>query len=570
MWAQNRPSLSHLFWLFLNDTVASKPVDGPQSLPERGAVDTFDYVIVGAGSAGCVLAARLAEQNRYSVCLIEAGPRDWHPMIHVPVGWMKLMRNARFNWMYEAEPSEWTGGRRIPVPRGKTWGGSSSINGNIFNRGAASDFDHWAQLGNPGWDYESVLPRFRSLEDWLGPADGDSRGRGGPLKVTPSEWTNPLCEAFLAGAETLGIPRNPDYNSGIQFGAAYAQRTIASGRRQSAATAFLRPNLRNPNLQVLSNAHVTEVTLEGPVATGVRVHKGGRNFEVTARREVILAGGVINSPQLLQLTGIGDPDHLKDIGVPVRHALPGVGQNLRDHYTPRFTARVTGTRTFNEKSRGLALGQEALKWLMGRPSILSLPSTVCYAFAKSDPILDESDLQLTFMPASYKEGNQSQLDDEPGMTLAAWQQRPESVGSVLARTANPFDKPRIDPNYLSAPEDRKVLLAGLKLARQLMRTDPMRPYFGGEIYPGVAVQTDEELLATAIERGTTTFHMIGTCRMGPAHQKGAVVDHELRVHGVENLRVADASIMPTMPAANTNAAALMIGEMAASFLTAGD
>ena len=529
-------------------------------------VETFDYVIVGAGSAGCVLAARLAAQNRHSVCLIEAGSRDWHPMIHIPVGWMKLMRNPRFNWMYEAEPSKWTGGRRIPVPRGKTWGGSSSINGNIFNRGAASDFDHWAQLGNPGWDYESVLPRFRSLEDWRGPSVGESRGSGGPLKVTPSAWTHPLCDAFLAGAEALGIPRNPDYNSGTQFGAAYAQRTIASGRRQSAATAFLRPNLRNPNLHVLSNAHVTEVTLDGRVATGVRVQKGGRQFGVKARRDVILSGGVINTPQLLQISGIGDPDHLKAIGVPLQHALPGVGRNLRDHYTPRFTARVKGTRTFNERSRGLALGQETLRWLMGRPSILSLPSTACYAFAKSDPILDESDLQLTFMPASYKEGNQSQLDDEPGMTLAAWQQRPESVGSVLARTAHAFDKPKIDPNYLSAPGDRKVLLAGLKLARRLMRTEPMQPFFGGEIYPGDAIQSDDDLLGTAVERGTTTFHMIGTCRMGPAHHTDTVVDHRLCVHGVKNLRVADASIMPTMPAANTNAAALLIGEMAALFL----
>ncbi len=530
-------------------------------------MEDFDYVIVGAGSAGCVLAARLAETNRHTVCLIEAGPRDWHPMIHIPVGWMKLMRNTRFNWAYEAEPSEWTGGRRIPVPRGKTLGGSSSINGNVFNRGAASDFDHWAQLGNPGWDYDSVLPRFRDLEDWLGPTKDEKRGKGGPLKVTPSDWSHPLCEAFFAGAESLGIPRNPDYNSGSQFGTAYAQRTIASGRRQSAATAFLKPNLKNPNLHVLTGAHVTEVLLDGATATGVRIKRGGQTRTIRARGEVILCGGVINSPQLLQLSGIGDPDHLTSIGVPVTHALPGVGQNLRDHYTPRFTARVKGTGTFNERTHGLAFGQEVLKWLLGKPSVLSLPSTVCYAFAKSDPVLDESDLQITFMPASYKEGNQSQLDDEPGMTLAAWQQRPESTGTVLARSLDPFNKPMISPNYLSAPEDRRVLLAGLRLVRQLMRTAPMQPYFGGEIYPGEAVTSDEDLLATAIERGTTTFHMIGTCSMGPDSNPRSVVDPQLRVHGVRNLRVADASIMPTMPAANTNAASLMIGEMAASFLT---
>lgn len=529
-------------------------------------METFDYVIVGAGSAGCVLAARLAEQNRYSVCLIEAGPRDWNPMIHIPVGWMKLMKNPSLNWMYDAEPSEWTGGRRIPVPRGKTLGGSSSINGNVFNRGAASDFDHWAQLGNPGWDYQSILPSFRRLEDWLGPSDDGSRGRGGPLKVTPSDWTHPICEAFFEGAESLGIPRNPDYNSGTQFGTAYAQRTIAGGRRQSAATAFLHPQLRNRNLQVLTDTLVTEVILDGKTATGLRMVKKGLLGRINARREVILAGGVINTPQLLQISGIGDPEHLRSIGVAVRHALPGVGQNLRDHYTPRFTARVTGTKTFNERTKGFALAGETLRWLRGRPSVLSLPSTLCYAFAKSDPVLDESDLQITFMPASYKEGNQSQLDDNPGMTLAAWQQRPESTGTVLAISPSAFDKPRINPNYLTAPEDRRVLLAGLKLARKLMRTKPMLPYFGGEIFPGNAVQTDQDLLNTAINRGTTTFHMIGTCRMGPENRENSVVDHQLRVHGLSNLRVADASIMPTMPAANTNAAALMIGEMAAKFL----
>jgi choline dehydrogenase len=328
----------------------------------------------------------------------------------------------------------------------------------------------------------------------------------------------------------------------------------------------LRPQLKNPNLHVLTNAHVTGLVLDGKTATGVTLRRGGDTQQITARREVILCGGVINTPQLLQVSGIGDPEHLNVIGVETRHALPGVGQNLRDHYTPRFTARVTGIKTFNERTRGLAFVGETAKWLTGRPSILSLPSTVCYAFAKSNPVLEESDLQITFMPASYKEGNQSQLDRQPGMTLAAWQQRPESLGTVLARSSDPFDKPAIQPNYLSAPEDRRVLLAGLRLARDLMRTQPMQPYFGGEIYPGDAVQSDEELLQTAVDRGTTTFHMIGTCRMGPQAQSSTVVDHHLRVHGVQNLRVADASVMPTMPAANTNAAALMIGEMAASLL----
>ena len=529
-------------------------------------MQSFDYIIVGAGSAGSVLAARLSEDPAATICLLEAGPRDWHPMIHIPVGWMKLLRNPSFNWMYKASPSDWTGGRAIPVPRGKTLGGSSAINGNIFNRGAPSDFDHWSQRGNPGWSFADVLPLFRKLEDWRGPNPDGLRGSGGMLAVTPSPWSHPICEAFLDSAASLGIPRNSDYNGAQQFGAAYAQRTIANGRRQSAATAFLRPALKRNNLHLITGALATQILFDGKTAIGIRYERGSQTHDIHARRAVILSGGVINSPQLLQLSGIGDPDHLASIGVPVRHALPGVGQNLCDHYTPRFTARVKNTDTFNQKTRGLPFVGEVLKWLAGRPSVVSLPSTACYAFAKSDPVLDHSDLQITFMPASYKEGNQSALDDQPGMTLAAWQQRPESTGHVLARSADPHAKPEIQPNYLSTDTDRRVLLAGLKLARALMRADPMKPYFDGEIFPGVAVQSDEDLLDTARTRGTTTFHMIGTCRMGPDTDPTAVVDHTLAVRGLDNLMVADASIMPTMPAANTNAASLMIGEKAAEML----
>lgn len=537
-----------------------------RTTPKLPLMDMFDYVIVGAGSAGCVLAARLAETPSTTVCVLEAGPTDRHPMIQIPVGWMKLLKNPRFNWMYQTEASDWTGGRSIPVPRGKTLGGSSSINGNIFNRGAPSDFDHWAQRGNPGWGYADVLPLFKRLEDWRGDNPDNLRGTGGPLTITPSPWTHPLCDAFLDAALSLGIPRNPDYNGARQFGAAYSQRTISDGKRQSAARAFLRPAMDTKNLDVRTEAFATSILFDGRRAAGIRYKQAGQDRSVGARHEVILAGGAINSPHLLQLSGIGDPDHLGDIGIPVLHAAPGVGANLRDHYTPRFTARVRDVDTFNQKAHGLPLMGEILRWFAGRPSILGLPSTACYAFAKSNPVLDDSDLQITFMPASYKEGHQSQLDDEPGMTLAAWQQRPESKGHVRARSPDPLDKPEIQPNYLSAETDRAVLLAGLKLVRQIMRARPMARYFDGEIYPGEAVQTDEDLLGTARARGTTTFHMIGTCRMGPDHDPTAVVDPDLRVRGVDALRVADASIMPTMPAANTNASALMIGEKAADLI----
>ena len=532
-------------------------------------MDTFDYVIIGAGSAGCVLANRLSTDPGIKVCVLEAGPSDWNPFIHIPVGWMKLMTNPAFNWLYETEPSETIGGRTIAIPRGKTLGGSSSINGCIFNRGTPEDFDHWAQRGNRGWSYDDVLPHFKSLETFQGDDPDGLRGRDGPIRVTPSDWQHPLVDAFIAGAETMGISRNSDYNGMRQEGASYTQRTIANGRRESAAKAFLTPVRNRANLDVRTHAHATGLVFDGKRCTGVRYNKGGRGgtpFQVTSKREVILASGVINSPQLLQLSGIGDPDQLGALGIATLHALPGVGRNMRDHYTPRYTARVKNSDTFNERAHGLRLIAEAIKWAVKKPSILGIPSTVCYLFTKSEPSVEINDLQITFMPASYKEGVQSTLDTFPGMTIAAWQQRPDSLGTVNIRSSDPFDKPAIDANYLGEESDQRVLLAGLKLARRLLRTRPMAPYFGGELYPGDAVVTDDELLNTARERGTTCFHMMGTCRMGPGVDPTAVVDNKLRVYGLEGLRVIDASIMPTMPSANTNAASLMIGEKGAAMI----
>jgi choline dehydrogenase len=532
-------------------------------------METFDYVIVGAGSAGSVLASRLSEAPNITVCVLEAGPWDWHPFIHIPAGFMYTLVNPRVNWLYTSEASEWTGGRRIAAPRGKTLGGSSSINGHIYNRGQRMDFDGWAQRGNHGWGYADVLPYFRRTERRVGEADETFRGREGNLPITDLEWRDPICDAFIEGAVQMGIPRNRDYNGTMQAGVSYVQRVIQNGRRKSAARGYLHPAMSRKNLTVRTHAHATGIVLDGKRAVGIRYRKGGRDgapMEVRAAREVILSGGTVNSPQLLQISGIGPAPLLQSLGIEVRHALAGVGENLRDHYAPRFVARVKNAQTINEKSHGLKLVGEVLKYAIARKGILSLNPTLIYVFWKSDERVDNYDLQLTFTPASYKEGVQSTLDDFPGMTIASWQQRPDSIGYIHARSADPFEHPVIQPNYLVAESDRHVLLAGMKLARRLLASRPLSKYYDREEFPGANVQSDDELLSAAKQRGTTTFHLMGTCRMAPDSDPTAVVDDQLCVRGLLGLRVVDASIMPSMPSANLNASALMIAEKAADMI----
>ncbi|MEC9175306.1 MAG: GMC family oxidoreductase N-terminal domain-containing protein [Pseudomonadota bacterium] len=536
-------------------------------------MDSFDYVIVGAGSAGCVLANRLSADPSVTVCLLEAGPRDWHPMIHVPAGFMKTLTDPMVNWLYEAEPSEGTAGRVIKAPRGKTLGGSSSINGHIYNRGQSLDYDTWSQLGNTGWGYADVLPYFRRCERRVpGPlstTDETYRGQDGEMVVSDIDFRHPLCEAFIEGAVSIGIPRNGDYNGRTQEGVSYAQRTIHKGRRMSTARAFLKPAMGRPNLTVRTGAHATRILLEEKRAVGVVYRKGGRRGaarEVRARREVLLSGGAVNSPQLLQVSGIGPGALLSQLGITPRHEAPGVGENLRDHYAPRFTARIKDMQTINELARGWRLYGQVAKWLTTGKGILSLSPTQVYGFWHSDEAQRSGDLQFTFTPASYHEGVQSQLDTEPGVTIAAWQQRPDSLGHVRARAADPFEKPEIQPNYLAAESDQRVFLAGMKLARRLLRTAPLAPYVAHEAYPGDHVQSDEELMAIGRARGTTTYHLMGTCRMGPDSDPTAVVDDQLRVKGLTGLRVIDASIMPTMLSANLNAGVMMIADKASDMI----
>ncbi len=532
-------------------------------------MDTFDYIIVGAGSAGSVLASRLSEDENVTVLLLEAGPKDWHPYIHIPAGFIKTFYDPRVNWLYSMEPSTWTGGRRILAPRGKTLGGSRSINGNIYNRGQPLDFDGWAQMGNRGWGYADVLPYFKRSEQRIGAGEDTYRGRDGLLKVTDINWRHPLCDAFIEGAVQMGIPRNIDYNGPTQEGISYAQRTIHNGRRMSTAVAFLRPAMKRRNLSVETHAHATGLIFDGNRATGVAYMRGGASgyaCTAKARREVILSGGTYNSAQLLLLSGIGPSSELGRHGIEVRRHLPGVGENLQDHYAPRFCARVKNVETINERVRGLKLAREVLKYAFTRRGLLSLSPTLVYGFWRSEPDVPVSDLQFTFTPASYMEGVQGQLEREPGMTIATWQQRPDSRGWVRLRSADPYDPPVIQPNYLAEESDRSVLLKGMKLARRLLSSPPLQPYYDHEDFPGRQVQSDEDLLGSAKQRGTTTFHPAGTCKMGPASDPMSVVDDQLRVHGLEGLRIVDASIMPKMLSANINAATIMIGEKAADLI----
>ncbi|MBB44538.1 MAG: choline dehydrogenase [Rhodospirillaceae bacterium] len=529
----------------------------------------FDYVVVGAGSAGCILANRLTESGKNTVCLLEAGPPDWNPFIHIPAGFIKTLYNPKINWMYEAEPTYWTANRTIDVPRGKTLGGSSSINGHIYNRGQRLDYDTWAQRGNRGWGYADILPYFKKCEQRIGIGDDMFRGRDGSLQVTDLNYKHPLCEAFMDGAEELGIPRNPDYNGALQEGISYVQRTTYRRRRVSTARAFLNPVKKKSNLKVVTNAFVTRILLDNKTAHGVEFSKGGRGgklSKVSAKKEVILSGGTINSPQLLQLSGIGEPELLRSLGIKIVHELTGVGENLRDHYAPRFCARVKGVETINEQSKGIKLFGEIAKYFIGGKSILNLSPSMVYGFWHSDPVAKNNDIQFVFAPASYKLGKHGLLADHPGFTVAAWQHRPDSKGWVRLRSADPFEKPIIQPNYLVEESDRAVTIKAMKLARSLMHTKSMLPYFDGEEYPGSEIESDDELLDAARHWGSTTYHVMGTCRMGPDSDRMAVVDDNLRVKGIANLRVIDASIMPTMLSANLNAGAMMIGEKGADLV----
>lgn len=534
-----------------------------------GKADAFDYIIIGAGTAGCILAARLSEGGEASVCVLEAGPKDRHPYLHIPGGFIKVLANPKLTWQFATEPTEHTANRAITFAQGKTLGGGSAVNGLVYNRGQPLDYDVWAQRGNPGWSYQDVLPYFKLSEARIGPGNDEIRGRDGPIQVTDIDWHHPLCDAFVDGVEGLGIPKNPDYNSGQQAGVGYYQRTIFGTRRISAARSFLHPAMRKGRVDLRVGAQVTRILLENGRAVGVDyVDKTspGEVRHLRAHAEIILSAGTINAAKLLQISGIGPADVLEDAAIPVRHALPGVGRNLQDHYAVRMVARVRDIDTINDRVKFPRLAFEGLNWLLGRPSVLGLSPSLAHVFWMSAEGMDQPDLQFTFTPASYSKGRPGLLDSFPGMTCGVWQHRPESVGWMRVRNADPFEPPMIQPNYLAADADRRALLGGIRLARDFLGTAALSPWFDGETAPGSSAVTDRDLLDWAYREGSTAFHMVGTCRMGPATDPEAVVDSELRVHGLQGLRVVDASVMPAVTSGNTNAPTMMIAEKASAMI----
>ncbi|HZK91990.1 MAG TPA: GMC family oxidoreductase N-terminal domain-containing protein [Stellaceae bacterium] len=527
-----------------------------------------DYVIVGAGSAGCVLANRLTEDPSVRVTLIEAGGKDWNPLIHVPAGFMKMLDHKTLTWGFYAESDPGTNGRAILYPRGRVLGGSSSINGLIYIRGQPEDYDHWQQLGNRGWGWEDVLPYFKKAERWEGEGS-EVRGKEGPLFTSKMDRP-PICQAAVEAGKQIGLEYREDVNDLTRLHndcIGWCQQTRGGRRRASTARTYLRPALKRRNLQLITKALVHRILFEGKRAVGVEISRGGGQVErIDAGREVILSAGAIGSPHLLQLSGVGDPEHLGKIGVPVVHELLGVGKNMQDHYVVRVTRRVVGAQTANEKARGLPLAGEVLRYLFTGKGMLTYSASLVAASVK---VLEESatpDIQCSFAPGSFVNGTVGQLEREPGLTAGMWQMRPLSRGYVLAKTNRPGDAPAINPRYLSDETDRRAVLGGVRYVRKFFEAPALAQYVGEESLPGAQVQSDDEILDYARSYGNTVYHATCTCMMG--RHAMCVVDDELKVYGIEGLRVIDASIMPAVSSTNTNAPTIMIAEKGAAMIKA--
>ena len=530
----------------------------------QSTVDQYDYIVAGAGSAGCILANRLSTDPAKRVLLLEAGGRDWYPWVHVPVGYFKTLHNPITDWCYKTEPDQGLNGRAIDWPRGKTLGGSSSINGLLYIRGQREDYDHWRQLGNAGWSYDDVLPYFIRSEDQQNGSD-QFHGSGGGLSVQNMRAKRDICEALIAAAEEVGVPRNNDFNGAEQEGAGYFQQTARNGRRCSTAVGFLNPVKSRPNLDIVTHALVEKVKINKGRATGITISVKGAShtYELKPGGEVILSAGTIGSPQILQLSGIGPGELLQDLEIPVIKDLTGVGENLQDHLQIRTVFEVN-VPTFNEEINSfLGRMKIGMQYVFTRGGPMSMGASQVCIFARSRPGLDTPDIQYHFQPLSADKPG-IEMHPFPGITLSVCQLRPESKGRIQIKSSDPRAYPAIHPNYLASPTDQQTVVDSLKFTRRLVDTAALKPYVVREHLPGSGIETDEELLDSARNIAHTIYHPTSTCKMGADAM--SVVDERLRVHGIVGLRVVDASIMPAIVSGNTNAPTIMIAEKASDMI----
>ncbi|MCO5074299.1 MULTISPECIES: GMC family oxidoreductase N-terminal domain-containing protein [unclassified Chelatococcus] len=527
--------------------------------------ETYDYIVVGGGSAGCVLASRLSEDLSVSVLLLEAGPADRNPWLHVPSGFFKTINNPRYDWRYQTEPEPGLKGRRVAWPRGRVLGGSSAINGLIYIRGQADDFNDWAQRGNPGWSWSDVLPAFKAVE---AQARGESEyhGADGGLGVEDPAVDLELVSRFVKAGQQAGMPFNPDFNGATQEGVGRFQLTTRCGRRSSSARAFLGPAARRPNLRVLTGVEVHKLELEGRRVRGIFGRRAGEALHLRCHREIVLTAGAIGSPQILQLSGVGDPERLAAAGVAPVHALYGVGLHLQDHLQSRLMLQLNLPISLNNLTRGpwrkILIG---MSYLLRRQGVLSFGASLAGGFARSPLASDRPDIQFHFQPLSL-DSYDGGLHAFPGATISACQLRPESEGTIFITSPDPSARPEIRANYLASDLDRRTMVEGFRYARRIAAAPALAELVADEHRPGAAVQSDEEILDYIRMTGSSIYHPSGTCRMGPDPTRGDVVDARLRVHGLSGVRIADCSIMPRLISGNTNAAAIMIGERAAALI----
>ncbi|HZT89033.1 MAG TPA: GMC family oxidoreductase N-terminal domain-containing protein [Stellaceae bacterium] len=528
--------------------------------------DVYDFIVTGAGSAGCAVAGRLSENGRWRVLLLEAGGKDRNPWIHIPLGYTQTYTDPRVNWMFESEPEPGLNGRTLYQPRGKVLGGTSSINGMVYMRGTPTDYDGWRQRGCEGWGWDDVLPFFKKAENNVRGAD-EFHGVGGPLRVSnpPQRW--PLGDAMIAAAVEAGIPENPDFNGARQEGVGYYQSTTNNRRRWSAARAYLGPARSRQNLTIATNAHATRILFEGARAVGVEYHTPGGRRTARARREIIVSGGVYGSPQLLQLSGLGPGDILQRFGIPVVRDMPGVGAHLHDHFNTYLVFRCSQPVTVNDLAHSVVRKvTAAAQYALNRSGPLSNAGIWAGVFTRSDPRLEQPDLQINMFAWSAYERLRTGIKPHPfsAFTFSPVHLRPEGRGTVRIKSPDPLAPPAIQFNFLKSEYDFQALIYGTRLARKIAAQPALKPWVVEEVLPGPAVESDEALREEIRVRGVSNLHPVGTCRMG--RELDAVVDPRLRVHGVEALRVADASIMPQVPGGNTNAPSIMIGEKCAAMV----